>query len=292
MPKREVAVGLACVWLCVLGCEQGAPDAPPDEPPAAPPPPSAPRKRTAATEPAPVAEAPAAAAPEPAAPAVPEPPPPAPAPNTVLRPTFSTTTQGEVNAGTAFIVRWKSGQHLLLTAHHLFGPMGGMARDISAKELPAVVKSVRARSADDAEIAVESARLLSIPGAHAFGQQDLSRDLAAFLVDDPGKAGVLRLAAEAPRVGDRVYLLGDVIGERERLFPAKVVGVTPKLIAYVIDDSSLQLRGTSGAPVIDARGDVVGISLAGGPNSGELTAYANPTSAIRAALEGALAAAK
>src|SRR5262245_37543781 len=109
----------------------------------------------AQAEPAPAvpAEAPKPAAPPPA-PAEPEPKqPPTIAPHSVLRPVFA-TTEGEIPAGTAFVVRWDNGSNLLLTAHHLFGPMGGMSRDIAAAELPKVVKSVRAASADDKTVAV------------------------------------------------------------------------------------------------------------------------------------------
>jgi hypothetical protein len=210
-------------------------------------------------------------------------------PNMVLRPVFE-TSQGEVNAGTAFLVRWNDGRYLMLTAHHLFGPAGGLARELTARELPDVVKSVRARSADDDTVYVESRKLLSIADAQSFTEDDLSRDLAAFIVDAPGKAVVLPIAPGPPREGDLVYLVAELNGKRERVFPAKVVGVTPTRFAFAIADSSADLRGASGAAVLNSRGQVVGICVAGGLIRGELHAYANPIDGIRAAIGRALRA--
>ena len=100
------------------------------------------------------ASAPAAAsAPEPAkAPSLPAAeapsgPPKLPA-DAILRPSFA-TTEGDITAGTAFLVKADDGTILLLTAHHLFGEMGGLGRNIPAAELPKVFKSVTATSADD-----------------------------------------------------------------------------------------------------------------------------------------------
>jgi hypothetical protein len=232
---------------------------------------------------APPASVPAAPAsePEPAGP-------PMIAPSALLRPVFN-TTEGEIPAGSAFMVR--VGDHkLLLTAHHLFGPMGGMSRDIPPDELPKVFKSVRAKSSADPALSVESSQLVAIADAHAFEKGDFSHDLAAFVLEPPANATVLELASAMPAVGARVYLLAEPIGKPVGLFSGRVTFLGPTALAYTLDDTTMQLAGSSGAPVLDAHGRVVGTNLAGGLMGTVYRGAGNPITSIRERLTSALSA--
>jgi hypothetical protein len=239
----------------------------------------------------PAAAQPPATPTEPAPAASPERPP-EPPPHVALRPTFH-TAEGTHAAGTAYLVKWDDGRHILLTAQHLFGQMGGMSRDIGGAEMPRIFKSLEAKSADDATIQVEADRLVVLPDATTFTQTVVNRDLAAFLVADPGKAAVLALATELPAKGAPVYLVAELADQRPgRLWPARVEAAAPDIIIYTFDDPELDLRATSGAPLIDAHGRVVATNLGGGKSDGRLVCFGNPVVSMRGMLAGALEATK
>jgi hypothetical protein len=161
---------------------------------------------------------------------------------------------------------------------------------VSAADLPKVVTAVTAASADDRAVTVTSRQVLPIAGASAFKQggngkqADLSADVAAFRLSGAGGATALPLAGTPAAVGDTVFLLAAVSGSDERLFAAKVSGAIDNGLEYEFEDPGIQLRATSGAPVVNTRGEVVGINLAGGDGVG----LANPAKRIRERIGAAL----
>ena len=164
--------------------------------------------------------------------------------------------------------------------------MGGLGRNISAEELPKVFKSVTATSADDHAVSVKSETLLPLPDARVFDQEGYAHDLAAFVVTDAGKAGILELAGEPPKKGEAVWLAAEVVGSTARLHRAHIEGIAAHGMMYSFDDK-LQLRATSGAPVVDAKGRVVGINLAGGESGGKLMGAGGAVTSIRTMLAAA-----
>jgi len=203
----------------------------------------------------------------------------------ILRPVF--TVDGKpLDAGTAFVVRLGAGPLLLVTAHHLFGPWGGYERDLGWEELGKHVSAVHARSLAGGAV-VSGQQPLRIEGAMTSNGNPAGRDVAAFRIADAGGATVFELAAQAPKKGDRVFLLAQVGSDRLLRHAATVGDVGPMHVAYRYDDAGIELRATSGAPVLDAENHVVAINLGGGAQGGRLWGYGNPVHAFRPKLEQA-----
>jgi hypothetical protein len=183
-------------------------------------------------------------------------------PNSVLRPIF-TTTAGTIEAGSAFVVEGKRGKFLLLTAHHLFGPAGGLESEIAWDAMPTVVQRVRAVSPDDGAVVVLGRGPLAIEGAQAMNGGCMGCDFAVFPVAGVGGAGILRLATAPPLVGGKVFLVAELSdGGPKRLHPATLIGVHDDYLAYRFE-GSIDLRATSGAPVVNEAGEVVAVNLGG-----------------------------
>lgn len=61
---------------------------------------------------------------------------------------------------------------------------------------------------------------------------------------------------------------------------------------YIYDVPGVNFAGTSGAPVFNAAGEVVGINLGGGNHNGKTFDFANPAVAFSPLVAAALAAHK
>jgi hypothetical protein len=208
--------------------------------------------------------------------------------NAVLRPAFSTTTEGEIDGGTAFLARWTDDRVLLLTAQHLFGEALGMSRDYTGAELPDLVTSMTATSVDDTAIEVQSSTLISMPEAVPL-TTNITRDVAGFVIDDAAEAAVLELAPAPPAPDERVWLLAEVSGSEKRLFPATLEDVSPEEYLQYAFDTPLDLTATSGAPVLNASGQVVGINVGGDDASANpVRGVANSITTFRPMLEDAM----
>lgn len=196
-----------------------------------------------------------------------------------LRPQFKLKGGKEFWAGTAFVARdKKDAPPVILTALHLFGPDGGLPKPIPSARLGAEVVDVRLSAIEFLDIkAVGGASLIS-NGKPYTEKLDVSGDVAAFALKE-GTPDVLLLAEADPKKGAAVWILGDEFEgkpPRMRLWPGKVDEAMPQGIEIVLADK-VNLRGFSGAPVVDAAGGVVGMVSCIGEKSARLV----PVSAIR-----------
>lgn len=217
--------------------------------------------------------------------------PPAAVQNAICRPVFN--VDGAVlGAGTAFVVDMRGPQPraLLVTALHLFGPAGGLATQIPAAEM-----ARRATAAACTALAVDATwragPALTIPGAQPMGEGAL-RDAAAFVLDAHGAPPPyhLKLAAIAPKAGDHVWLLAQVADgapPNQLLHRAVVRQTGADVLQYAFDNVKLGLQATSGAPVLNDDGDVVGMHLGGGELPGKLIGAADNLAAVRSLLRSA-----
>jgi hypothetical protein len=83
-----------------------------------------------------------------------------------------------------------------------------------------------------------------------------------------------------------VWLLAEPSGGGgPQRFAAKVASIGPHLVVIEFEPGSAMtdkgMRGTSGAPFVDAEGKVVGLLCGGGEDGDRLVATINPVTAVR-----------
>jgi hypothetical protein len=169
-------------------------------------------------------------------------------------------------AGTAVCVRTAPGaKPLMLTALHLFGPAGGLKRDIAPGELDKQVRAAAATDLAGKQLLVKAQGTATHSGYPMTAQGDVSGDVVAFRMAPASKAAVLPLAPNATLEDSWLWLVGDVAGSKtpcQRLFPARVEvrGSTSTTVEFRED---FPLTAFSGAPLVNARGEVAGLLIGG-----------------------------
>lgn len=220
---------------------------------------------------------------------------PAPPDGFLFRPTIHAAGEAR-RAGHAFAVTWQASgdaapRPLVLTCLHLFGPAGGLPEQLDGQRLEDVVDRVELadpRRRGGAPRVVR--RALPLPGSFAADDdRGPGGDVVAFEVDDPVRFAPRPLAAATPRVGARVWLWAQLVGEREpRAVPARVSEVTDGEWSALFDGpGQVELRATSGAPWLDAEGRIVGVNVGGWDDGGRTYGWVCPVERVRALLEGA-----
>lgn len=203
---------------------------------------------------------------------------PADAPKSICAPTFLLAS-GPNDAGTAFILEnpTKSAAKLLITAHHLFGPDGGVEPQISWSALPTAVSGVHCESLLQPSWQLKAGRPFAIKDAKSYAEDGPRKDLAAFAVTKAPQAG-LKLASTDPKINDIVWLVARArsgAAPTQLLHKARVVQSNPYELVYAYDNSALGLAGSSGAPVVNEAGEVVGVNFGGGKgDKGERLGFA------------------
>lgn len=115
-------------------------------------------------------------------------------------------------------------------------------------------------------------------------------ELSVFVLHDwPRRTKFLRLASTPPQVGDFVYLFAHLVGtDKPALHRGRVLEISPRSLIYVPDNPTIELGGTSGAPVLNEQGKVVGINAGGGKFDDGMHACANPLNAFLPKLREAM----
>jgi hypothetical protein len=209
--------------------------------------------------------------------------------NAVCRPIFQ--ADGETfSAGTAFVLDLPkpATRTLLVSALHVFGPDGGLDKQIPAAELARRASVVECRALASAET-WHAARTLTIPDARPLGSGYL-KDVSAFILDATTPAihpAHLQLAAAPPKAGDSIWLLAQVLEgapNTELQHRAVVRSSKDEALQYEFDNASLKLQATSGAPLLDANGDVVGINIGAGSSRGKVIGVGDSLASLRSLL--------
>ena len=253
--------------------------------------PSAPTPSTAALTNSP----PAPSAPAPVAATAPPPPTPAPAipPSSAGPPTYPddfvggsevVTTDGTRAAGTASVVKLKGGtQSYILSARHLLGPEGGFKKETAAADVPAFVQSISIHAFSGGiktynltGLLVPSKRLKPIGGAPI-------DDLAVYLNKDAApQSQAVALAETVPAVGDPVWVIARVRGgvPEGQVVQSGRVTFNTKFLVFQFDNDNIVTAGASGAPVLNAAGEVVGVYSGHGTEGGHVTGFVVPSPLI------------
>lgn len=197
----------------------------------------------------------------------------------LFRPQFA-TSDGVVDAGTAFAAKIEGQQSTyVISALHLFGPAGGLDRDIPAAALSARWQGL---SLEDCKSHREHSDVPMQPVpltlAKPLPNRSPQGDVAVCEVPNAERYGLqpLPLARELAPEGERVWLVSEVIGSSSLIHPATIEGTEDGWLLYRFD-RSIELRATSGAPVVDGRGRVVAVNAGGGEQGGVTFGVGTPT---------------
>lgn len=223
----------------------------------------------------------------------PGPPPPLPA-NLAVRPTFELKDGRRVEAGTAFGATMDGGEPVLLSALHLLGEAGGLDKQIPAKQIPDVVTAVSLFDMDRSRLLGTAGKGLLREGqpiGEGRTEGDCRGDIVAFRLSQQSSIGVAPLAKTNPGFSTLVWVVGKEFsksGATAEAFPG-VVWVSTRKALVVVMRTPMDLSGFSGAPVVNAQGEIVGMVIGGGESgqSGLPVALLNPVAAMREKVEKA-----
>lgn len=219
--------------------------------------------------------------------------------HSVVRPIFTSGADSAIG-GYAFLMDIKEyggRRPLLLTALHVMDEMikkkdidcTGENENYTGKELPAVITEVGfydvfAPNWMMAHLG-EAGPMLVLPGARTEDEEPYSdRDIAAFYVKPGNTQNINPLppASQAPVVGDPVWLAARPITDSEQnTFKAVVVEITPRSLVFKFEDPEEKPKYSSGAPILNKNGEVVGIIVGGGEVKGQKLGHANHVDNIR-----------
>lgn len=199
------------------------------------------------------------------------------------------TTEGTYAAGTSFLMNTDlADEPLLITALHYFGESDYIAGAdlpdyVTGGELYDILKD---GTTPDGSIK----SVVPIPDAVSFGDvQTGTKDVAAFTVEDTSSMYAFPMASEPCQPGDMIYLAAYLSSENsytydDCLYPCVVVSDDGEEIYYLLVDGFVT-NGASGGPLLNSKGEVVGIHIA---SSGS-TRYGHSIQSIYEQLKNALA---
>ena len=196
---------------------------------------------------------------------------------TLFHPRFG-TSHGEVNAGTAFAAKLPGKSQILIgSALHLFGPAGGLKTDIQPDKIATAWKKLVAEDCKSQNYFGEiQMQPIALTGARPHPQKSDIGDVAACKVTDATAIEALPLSQRIPSNGERVWLVSRLPGSRELMHPATVERLKDGWLQYSFVDHGITLKSTSGAPIVDRKGNVIAVHAGGTKKSGKMIGIGTP----------------
>jgi|GEM_PF-509605 len=189
-------------------------------------------------------------------------------------------------SGRAFAIQWFKGRKLLLMPLHLLGPEGGYATYVEPQNVNKEVTSLEVMDLTlQSPVTTASNSLLKtgVPVEKARG--DLSGDLMAFELPHHTNLPLLALCPTLVPVGTKVWVLSKENPAANRevdRYPGTVVKAYPSGVTIQMD-STLKALASSGAPVVNAKNEVV-CMMVGKQDQGRTVVMGIPSTSIYARL--------
>ena len=217
----------------------------------------------------------------------------------VFRPEFDCGGNSFLGSYAFAVNSWRRNETLLLTALHVLDEAAiangincrADNQEYSGAELPRIIKKVYLYDALATKWMFtdcgHAGSMLFLPNARAGDEEPFShRDIAAFRLEDQGKLTTPNLAEHLPKTGDIIWLVANLgINDKTHSLPAIVVESSERTLIYrFIESGNVLPPHTSGAPLLNNDGDVVGINSGGGFFEGFNFGHANNILSIRSHL--------
>ncbi len=189
---------------------------------------------------------------------------------------------GSFNAGSGFVAQVPESSRILgVTVHHLFSQAGGLERELFAAEVERFVLGVHPIGMNNKALP-DAGPMLYVQGARVTrNRQDWTSDLAVFKMPGHYKDAALTLAKRNASVGETLWLV-QVPHDREDVRLQKVIVQTSNanLLLFRFIDPRVNPAGASGAPLVNRKGEVVGMNTAEGNDGKNWWGTAHPVESI------------
>ena len=222
------------------------------------------------------------------------------APGFLVRPEFCSGFESTFGSYGFVVSMARFSKPLVLTALHVMDEMikkKGLNCSLdnpnySGRELPEVITRVNLYNVLEQRwmlyLLGEASPMLVLADARLGEEEPRSqRDIAAFSVAEGGDFGPAALARCNPKPGEPVWLAAYFGPGGPSTAKAVVVEITSNSFIYKYEGSRPLPPYTSGAPVLNREGAVVGINVGGGTLDGALFGHGNHVENIRAHLAAA-----
>ena len=157
---------------------------------------------------------------------------------------------------------------------HLLGPATGMERQLTVAEISENWTSVVATELTKQEELRFSGVGLGLPGATADFESSRSGDVIAFLTREHQQLNPIGISDSDPKPGEVVWLLSPNLVNDSLVHRAVCVSVMHDVFLVYEFDRRVAIPGTSGGPIVNEQGYVVGVHRGGGMQAGKTVGVA------------------